>query len=74
MKGIDHGKANFLGVVTILKRQSRSLRTNTFLREIFGLFRKAFILRETGSISLLPKVALELGMQTRNTEIALWAW
>ena len=48
VKGINHGKANFLGVVTILTRQSRSLRTNTFLREIFGLFRKAFILREPG--------------------------
>ena len=31
-------------------------------------------LKRNGEYFLLPKVALELGMQTRNTEIALWAW
>lgn len=40
---------------TTLKRQSRSLRTNAFLREIFGLFRKAFILRETGEYFFAAK-------------------
>lgn len=41
-------------------------------RDIWSVQEGVYLKRNGGSISLLPRVALERGMQTRNTEIALW--
>lgn len=42
-------------------------------RDIWSI-QEGVYLKRNGEYFLLPKVALELGMQTRNTEIALWEW
>ena len=42
-------------------------------RDIWSI-QEGVYLKRNGSISLLPKVALVLGMQTWKTEISLWAW
>ena len=42
-------------------------------RDIWSI-QEGVYLKRTGEYFLLPKVALELGIQMWNTEIALWAW